>query len=308
MKRNVIIAIAIIAVCFLLFVGFVTLVCLISLPVARVEKVAVINLDGPIGEDGQSSPFVQPGITPRYVHKQLERARKDPQVKAIVLKVNSPGGAVGASQEIAGEIKRTKKPIVVCMGDMAASGGYYISAPADKIVAKPGTLTGSIGVISQVADLTGLYEKLGIKLQTIKSGKHKDMYQRQLTAEEQQIMQGMCDELYDQFIKEVARDRKSPETKVRKLATGQLYTGVEAKKLGLIDELGDYQDAVDLAAKLGKVKKPVVEEYPPRTIWETLFGLGSQLQRVIFAKTFGRDYLLLRDLQNAFLLPRYGAY
>lgn len=305
MKRSAIIILVIIAVCFLSLVGIALLTIDLTRERLGAGKVAVILLNGSIADD-EGSFLMAAGITPKSVRQQLERAREDSSVKAILLKVNSPGGAVGASQEIAQEIKETEKPIVIFMGDMAASGGYYISAPADKIVAKPGTLTGSIGVISQIMDLRGLYEKLGIKLQIVKSGKHKDMYQRELTPEEQELMQELSDELYDQFIEEVAKSRSLDAEKVRELATGELYTGTQAKELGLVDELGGYQDAIDLAAELGEVEEPVVEEYRPKTFFESIFGLsGVQLGKLVRARLLGSDYILLEHLKNSHPSPQY---
>ena len=153
------------------------------------ERVVVIHLQGTIEEGSGGIGFGQ-NITPSYVDEQLQ--------KAAVLRVNSPGGSVAASQQISSYIKAFSKPLIISMGDLAASGGYYISAPADGIVAEPGTLTGSIGVITQVTDMEGLYEKLGIKIEVIKSGRHKDMLSRELTPEEREIMQALSDEIYDQ--------------------------------------------------------------------------------------------------------------
>ena len=270
------------------------------------DTVAVISLSGSIADGEGEGLMASAGITPDFVRTQLDKARNDAAVKAIVIKVDSPGGSVGASQEIAQEIRETEKPIVVFMGDMAASGGYYISAPADKIVAKEGTLTGSIGVISQFMDLSGLYEKLGIKTETIKSGKHKDMFSRELTEEEQKLWQTLSDELYGQFIKEVAEGRKLDVEEVKKLATGELFSGTQAKELGLVDELGGYNDAIDLAAELAGIEEPIIEEYPARTFFESFFGFtASQIRNLIRAKLFGSDYVILESLKESFPVPRY---
>lgn len=262
------------------------------------DKVAVISLSGPIADGEGGGLMASGGITPKFVRTQLDRARSDFSVKAIVLKVDSPGGSVGASQEIAQEIRETEKPVVVFMGDMAASGGYYISAPADKIVAKEGTLTGSIGVISQFMDLSGLYEKLGIKTETIKSGEHKDMFSRELTEKERGSWQALSDELYGQFIEEVAEGRNLDVEEVKKLATGELFSGTQAKKLGLVDELGGYRDAIDLAAELAGIEEPVVEEYPARTIFESIFSLSGYVNNLVKAKFFGSDYMILESLKD----------
>ncbi len=171
------------------------------------NKIAVIPFSGSITSAGGSLLF-GPTITPDLVREQLGKAEKDMTVKAVVLRIDSPGGTVAACQEILKEIEKVKKskPVVVSMSEMAASGGYYISAEADKIVALPGTLTGSIGVISQIPNVKELYQKLGIEMQTFTGGEHKDMYAglRELTPEEEQIMQKLVDEYYGQFVDVVA--------------------------------------------------------------------------------------------------------
>lgn len=241
------------------------------------NKIAVITLKGPIQAEVSSFLFGVT-VTPELVRDQLRRAERDGAVKAIVLQVESPGGTVAACQEIVIEIERIKKPIVVSMGTLAASGGYFISAKADKIVALPGTLTGSIGVISQMPNIKGLYDKLGIKMETFKGGKYKDMYMglRELTPEEQKIMQEMTDEFYDQFVRVVAEGRNLSEEKVRNLATGQLYTGVKAKELRLVDELGGLDTAINSAASLAGIERPDVEFYRPKpfSLLGSLFGMS----------------------------------
>lgn len=276
------------------------------------NKVAVISLNGPI-QSAESSGLFFGGnvISPNLVRSQLERAKKDVAAKAIVLQIESPGGSVAACQDILSEIERVEKPIVVSFGDIAASGGYYISAKADKIVALPGTLTGSIGVISEMPNLKGLFEKLGIKMEVFISGKHKDMYAgfRELTPEEQVIMQEMTDQLYDQFVQVVAEGRNLSEEKVRELATGQLYTGVQAKELGLVDELGGLNTAIDLAASLANIKKPEVEYYKRETpsLLSTFLGMGLQkLNSVIQVQTLGAEgIILLETLSNPYPQPEY---
>ncbi len=242
------------------------------------NKVAVISLSGPIQSESSGFFFGGSVITPESVRTELERAKNDVSVKAIVLQINSPGGSVAASQEIVNQLELVKKPIVVSMSDLAASGGYYISAGADKIVALPGTLTGSIGVISEMPNLKGLFDKLGIDMQVFIAGKHKDMYAglRELTPEEKVIMQDMTDQLYNQFVQVVAKGRGLSEDKVRELATGQLYTGIQAKELGLVDELGGLQTAIDLAASLAGISKPEVEYYKPQapSLLNTFAGHG----------------------------------
>lgn len=270
------------------------------------DKVAVIPLSGTITTQGFPS-FLGLTITPEQVKEQLEKAEKDPTVKAIVLRIESPGGEVAPCQEILQEIEKVKekKPVVVSMGNMAASGGYYISTKADRIVALPGTLTGSIGVIAEIPNVEGLYEKLGIKMQIFKGGKYKDMYSglRELTDEEKEIMQQMTDQYYEQFIEAVAEGRNMSKEKVRSLATGQLYTGVEAKNLGLVDELGGLDTAVDLAAELAGVEAPRIEYYqPPRLTLRSLLGFIDAVRTRLLGLD-AEDLILLEALSHSYPQP-----
>lgn len=209
---------------------------------------------------------------------RLRQAAADPGVKAVVLRVNSPGGTAAGAQEIAASVDRVRaagKKVVVSMGDAAASGAYWISCRADKIVAEPGTLTGSIGVIMQMQNLQGLYQKLGVATETFKSGPYKDMGSpdRPLTPAERDIFQGMVDDIYDQFIHTVADGRKMALSRVKSLATGRVYTGRQALRLGLVDQLGGFQDAVALAGRLaGLGTQPRTTDLGPRGFWQGLFG------------------------------------
>ena len=273
------------------------------------DKIAVIPLTGVITDT--SGPLTYGGvITVGLVREQLRRAEEDASVKAIILRIDSPGGEVAPCQEILEEIEQAKqsKPVVVSMGSMAASGGYYISCEADKIVALPGTLTGSIGVIAQIPNLKGLFDKLGIEMQTFTGGEHKDMYAgyRNLTPEEQEIMQNLVDGYYEQFIEVVAEGREMDKEEVRNLATGQLYTGVEAKELGLVDELGGLDKAVDLATELSGAVAPKVEYYKPRSIsiLSELFELSSLLKLRLLGLG-GEDIVLLETLTHGYPQPRY---
>jgi protease-4 len=275
------------------------------------NKVAVISLNGPIQSESSGFLFGGSVISPQFVRNQLEKAKNDVAVKAIVLQIESPGGSVAACQEILNEIERVEKPIVVSFGTVAASGGYYISTKADKIVALPGTLTGSIGVISEMPNLKGLYQKLGIEMEVFIAGKHKDMYAglRELTPEEKVIMQEITDQIYDQFVQVVVEGRGLSEDKVRELATGQLYTGVQAKELGLVDELGGLNEAIDLAASLAGIEKPKVEYYKPAvpSLLSTLMGMGLQkLSSVIQVQSLGAEgIILLETLRNPYPQPEY---
>jgi len=270
-------------------------------------KVAVIRLSGPIADSSQQGLLTAGGINPKLVRNYLRKAESDGGVKAVVLRIDSPGGSAAASQEIAWEIRRfrenTGKPVVISMGDVAASGGYYISAYADKIVANPGSLTGSVGVITHFVYIEGLLDKLGLELETVKSGEHKDMGIRPLTEEQRQIMQDITDSLYEQFVAAVAEGRGLPVAKVRRLATGQLYTGAQALNLGLVDELGGLDTAIDLAASLAGVSIPVIEEYsPPASFFGKLLGGLSQPSLLSLS---GNELLFFRMLEGWQGLPRY---
>lgn len=208
-------------------------------------KVAIVNIKGIIVD---SKPSID----------EIKQYRKDPSIKAIVLRVDSPGGAVVPSQEIYEEIKRTikSKPVVVSMGSIAASGGYYISCPATKIIANPGTLTGSIGVLIEIPNIKGLLDKIGVKAEVIKSGKYKDITSpfKPLQNEEREILQKLTNDVHEQFIKAVAEGRKVPVEDIKKIADGRVFTGLKAKELGLVDEIGDLDYAIKIAAQLAKIK------------------------------------------------------
>ena len=209
---------------------------------SRKEGVGIVELKGLI-------------VSSEQVLKHLTEFRNNSDIKSIVLRIESPGGAVGAAQEIYQEIKRTSavKPIVASMGSMGASGGYYAALGADIILANPGTMTGSIGVIVKFPNLEGLFEKIGYKSEVIKSGPLKDIgaSNRPLSEEERTIMQDLIDNVYNQFVRDIATSRSMPEETIFELADGRVYTGEQALELGLIDKLGNFTDAVTIAADLG---------------------------------------------------------
>jgi protease-4 len=209
------------------------------------EKIALIRVTGVI-------------IDSESVIEELKEYAKDSSIKAIVLRVDSPGGAVAPSQEIHEEIIKAKqnKKVIVSMGTVAASGGYYISAPADMIVANAGTLTGSIGVIMELPNIEGLMKKIGVETQIVKSGKHKDIASvfRSMTPEEKQILQTVLDDVHNQFISAVSEGRGMKFEDIKNIADGRVFTGRMAKDIGLVDELGNLQDAIMLAGKLTGIK------------------------------------------------------
>jgi protease-4 len=223
------------------------------------DAVAIVYVEGPIVTGKPESEFAAVGIAySETIARYLHDAQANSAVKAIVLRVDSPGGSVVASREIYDavmDVRAKGKPVVASFGEVAASGGYYISAGADKIYAHPATLTGSIGVISVFRSLEGLTEKIGVKMIVVKSGPHKDESYgyRDLTAEEREIWQTIIDEIYGDFVDVVAQGRQLENARVRQLADGRVYTGKQAKEAGLADELGNLDAAVEAAAKLGKI-------------------------------------------------------
>jgi len=208
----------------------------------------------------------------------LREANEDKDVVAIVLRVDSPGGSAIASDLIWHETQIIEKPIVASMGDVAASGGYYISMGADKILATPGTITGSIGVVGGKMAIRGLYDKLGITTETIERGKNSGLFSSsgKFTESQRKVMLNMMEDVYQQFTAKAAEGRKMPQDKLRGLAGGRIYTGRQAKDLGLIDELGTLDDAIGEAKKLAGLEKDAevkIEVLPePTNFFETLFG------------------------------------
>lgn len=200
--------------------------------------------------------------------RQLRHFLKKDSIKAVVLRVDSPGGVVAPSQEIYEEVKKfaAKKKIIVSMGSLAASGGYYISAPATMIYANPGTITASIGVIIKLSNIEALMDKIGIKSTVVKTGKFKDSGSpmRELTAEDRAMFQSVIDSTHNQFIKAVASGRKLPEEDVRRIADGRVLSGEQALALKLVDRLGTFQDAVEEAGRLAGIKGEPEVLLPPK--------------------------------------------
>lgn len=201
--------------------------------------------------------------------KQIHYAKDENRVKAVVLRIDTPGGVVGPTQEIYEEIIKLKKikPVIVSMGSVAASGGYYIAAPANIIFANPGTITGSIGVLMKLANFQSLLDKVGIKSLVLKSGEFKDTGSpvRPITAGDKKILQGIIQSMYEQFVSAVADGRKIPIVNVREIANGRIFTGEQAKKMKLVDKLGNLQDAIDEAAKITGIKNKPKIVYPPKS-------------------------------------------
>lgn len=251
------------------------------------DKVAVVTVKGLISDS-------------KSVIEQIHDAEESSGVKAIVIRINSPGGGVGASQEIYREVTKIKdKKVVVSMGSVAASGGYYIACGAEKIYANPGTLTGSIGVLMEFANVEELLGKIGLKGYVVKSGEYKDIGSpiRPMTDQERELLQGVIDNTYRQFVKVVSKGRRLPEDYVKGLADGRVFTGEQAKDLKLVDELGDLDDAVDGVAKMAGIKgKPYVKYMEKRRFSVFNLFLGDEADSVFNAlnnQIFGLNYLFI---------------
>jgi len=232
-------------------------------------SVAIIDIQGPI-------------FDVREPLRQIKSYTNNSSVKAIVVRVNSPGGAVAPSQELYEELKRAKekgKKVVVSMGSVAASGGYYLACAADEIYANPGTITGSIGVIAEFPNIEGLMDKVGIKFETIKTGKYKDtgsMF-RPMNEDEYDLLQDMLMDVYDQFVEAVAEGRGMPIKKVREYADGRVFSGRQALEYGFVDALGTQSDAIERAATLAGIKgKPHVIRKQKRR-----FALGQYAEEML---------------------------
>lgn len=228
------------------------------------QYVGWLPIHGTIMNSDSSSPWEDSGVA--QWSRRLNEMAKDKEIKAIVLDINSPGGSVGAVQELYSQIERVRKekgiPVVALFDDVAASGGYYIASACDRIVAHPGTLTGSIGVIFDVTNLQGLFQKVGFKMDPIKSGKFKDIGSpaRPMTPEERALLQAVIMDAYGQFTEAVSQGRNIPLEQVKKLADGRIFSGDQALANHLVDQLGDSTDAIALAGKLGGIPgKPKVK-------------------------------------------------
>ena len=230
------------------------------------QKVAVVDITGIITKSDETI-------------KLIHAYRDDSSIKAIVLRINSPGGSVAPVQEIYSELQKIDKPIVASMGGTAASGGYYVACAADTIMANPGTLTGSIGVIMQFTRLKGLYDKIGLEHQVIKSGEFKDTGSpfRELTEKEQAVLQATVDDVYNQFVDTIFEARKSllSRSEILELADGRIFSGQQALNSKLLDQLGNLPEAIEVAGKLANIdgKPKVVRKEKKKSLFEQLTGI-----------------------------------
>ena len=250
------------------------------------DKIAIVEIKGVIT---QSTEIIE----------EIRQYQDDAKVKAIILRIDSPGGGVGPSQEIHREVLKLKKrkKILTSMGSVAASGGYYIACASDFIVANPGTITGSIGVVMEFTNLEELLKKIGIKGVVLKGGEHKDIGSpfREMTPEEKRIMQEVIDNVHQQFIKAVAEGRKMDQSKVIPIADGRILTGEQAKELGLVDQMGNLEDTVDIAAKMVKIEGRPIVIYPKKkfALWELLVKeMASTILEALHEKGVQLNYRL----------------
>ena len=257
-KRPFLLASALLAGCFAFFLALAVAVASFmgqSTQLAIGDKVGIVEIYGVIADS-------------KEIIEQLQDFRDNDSIKALVLRVDSPGGGVGPSQEIYDEVLALDelKPVVVSMGSVAASGGYYVAAAAREIVANPGTITGSIGVIMEFANFQELMEKIGLSSVVVKSGTYKDIGSptRDMSAAEREILQNLIDDVHNQFVTSVAAGRELDEQAVRAIADGRIFSGRRAMELGLVDRMGNLQVAIDRAAELAEIDADPKVVYPPR--------------------------------------------
>ncbi len=291
---------ALLATLFFAFVGYRLLMALT--PAVVQPSVGIIEVSGAISDSGASTLLGGTAGGARQFIRQTEAARQDPQIKAVVIRVNSPGGSASASQEMYEAVMRLRaeKPVICSMGDVAASGGYYTAAACNKIYANRATTTGSIGVITSLLNYQELFAKIGLDQATIKSGKFKDAGNpaRPLTPEERQLFQQLINNLYNQFVNDVVAGRKEAtkgaltREKLLKLADGRVYTGEQAVKNGLIDETGDLYTALKYAREQGQL--PADAPITP------LSGGGGGLLSLFGASSQGAVEGLSRSAGSAF--------
>ena len=243
------------------------------------SRVAIVEVDGIIGVGADR------GGDADTIVRTLGEHRDNPAVAAVILRINSPGGLVGPTQEIFAAVERVRaagKPVVASLGAVAASGGYYVAVAANRIFANPGTLTGSIGVIMQLANVEGLLKKVGVEYIVVKAGAYKDVgsFARAMKPEERQVLQALLDDVYGQFVTAVAEHRGLDKKAVLGFADGRVYSGQQARALKMVDELGGLEDAIDAAGRLAGIPgKPRIiyprRRFSVRDLFSSQLGFGA---------------------------------
>lgn len=265
------------------------------------NHIAIVYASGEIsGGDGDDN-----SIGSESISKALRKVRLDNKVKAVVLRVNSPGGSSLASDVIWREVMLTKKvkPIIVSMGDVAASGGYYISCAADSIIAEPNTITGSIGIFAVLPNLQKLFnDKLGVTFDGVKTGKYADLgdVSRPLSPDEKLILQNQVNRGYDEFTKAVAAGRHKTQEYINSIGQGRVWTGEQAIKIGLVDRLGNINDAIASAAKKANLKNYRLDTYPQQKSIFNKFGLGvtAQIKASMMKSELGENYKIYEEIKG----------
>jgi protease IV len=262
------------------------------------NKVAVIYAVGDITDsEGE-------GIVAKNIIKTINEVAKDSAVKAVVLRVSSPGGSAFASEQIwhALAMLKAKKPLIVSMGDYAASGGYYISCMADQVVAQPNTITGSIGIFGVIPNIKGLNEKLGLTYDGVKTNKMSDAISvnRPFTPEERDLMQNYVNRGYELFVKRCADGRKMTTDQIKTIAEGRVWTGQDALRVGLVDKIGGLKDAIKLAVDKAKLKSYNVSEYPVKEDFATKFmkNFSKDIETRFMKAQLGEQYNILKQIRN----------
>lgn len=247
------------------------------------EGIGVVRIHGIISVSAPGGLFGTRGGVDYHINR-IRSLLRNPRVKAIVIRLNSPGGSIGAIQELYAAIleAREKKPVIVSMGDIATSGGLYVSAAANYIIANPGTITGSIGVAVGNINFHRLMQEHGVEMETIKSGEYKDILSawREMSEDERELLQALVDELHLQFVTAVATGRDIEISEVKEIADGRIFTGTEAKRLNLVDKLGGFNKAIEVAMeKAGLEGEPVIIE-EEHLFWERIFPAASRVDGV----------------------------
>ncbi len=256
-----------------IFVFAVIVPIIVSFGIDGGGKIGIIEIEGTIADTKDAM-------------EDVVKFKEDDGIRGVILRVNSPGGAVGPTQEIFSEIKKLKKvkKVYVSMGSVCASGGYYIASTGDKVFANPSTITGSIGVIMQQTVVEDLMKKIGVEANTIKTGALKDTGTpfRKMRDDERKYLQGVIDSIYEQFVNDVAEGRKIPIEKVKQLADGRIYTGLQAKEAGLVDSIGTFYDVVDDMKKVLNMKGKPSLVYGKKPFSLLKWLISSALQDMIF--------------------------
>jgi len=264
------------------------------------KGVAVIRVEGVITA-GRAGGLLGAGMVgAESIANQIERALEDTRVKALLVRINSPGGSAAGAEEIHRQLMkaREQKPVVASMGDVAASGGYYIASAVEEIFCNASTVTASIGVIDPHLDLSALMKKIGVNYDPLTSGEFKDMgsFARPYSLREKELMKGMIEDVYEQFVEAVAEGRRMPKEKVRKIADGRILTGRQALQAGLVDKIGGFQQALEAAArKAGIVGRPRRIEYGPRGLFGVLLGRDDYATAL---EAFARRLLLRSEARR----------